>query len=105
MGFKKVAAVFAPHTYTRTRDFIEETAFELSRFSVALITDIYGAREDPIVGISSASLAEKTRGYGNKAISVTQKEAISMLGSCDFDCLVLIGAGELDLIKNEIEDK
>ena len=105
MGFKRVAAVFAPHTYTRTRDFMEETAIELSRFSIALITEIYGAREDPIVGISSQVLAEKTRRYGNKALSVTQKEVILMLRSCDFDCIALIGAGELDLIKKEIEEK
>jgi hypothetical protein len=50
-------------------------------------------------------LAEKTRRYGNKALSVTQKEAILMLRSCDFDCIALIGAGELDLIKKEIEEK
>ena len=105
MGYKRVAAVFAPHTYTRTRDFMEETALELSRFSATFITEIYGAREDPIVGISSSVLAEKTRGYGNKAISVTQKEVISKLRSCCFDCIALIGAGELELIKNEIEEK
>jgi UDP-N-acetylmuramate--alanine ligase len=104
MGYSKIAVVFAPHTYTRTRDFMESMALALSKFSITLITEIYGARELPIVGVSSSALAEKICGFNAKSLSVTQKEAIKILRSADFDCLALVGAGDLDIIKKEIEE-
>ena len=45
----KLWCLFQPHTYTRTRDFMESMALALSKFSITLITEIYGARELPIV--------------------------------------------------------
>lgn len=105
MGYKNIMAVFAPHTYTRTRDLMQKTAEALARFESSLVTEIYGAREDPIVGVSSYALAEKVRSIGAKSVSVTQKEAFSLLNGSSFDCIALIGAGELEQIKKKIEEQ
>ena len=48
---KEVLAVFQPHLYSRTRDFIDEFATSLSRFDELLLLDIYPARELPIEGV------------------------------------------------------
>lgn len=53
-----VLAVFQPHLYSRTADFIAEFAAALSEADAVVLTDIYPARERPIPGISSARIAE-----------------------------------------------
>ena len=49
----RVIAVFQPHLYSRTRDFAEEFAAALSLADIAILTDLYPAREAPIPGVSS----------------------------------------------------
>ena len=49
----RIIAVFQPHLYSRTRDFATEFAQALQIADVALLTDIYPARELPIPGVSS----------------------------------------------------
>ncbi len=55
---RRLLAVFQPHLYSRTRDFLAGFAEALSLADVVVLTDIYPAREDPIPGISSARIAE-----------------------------------------------
>ena len=50
---KKIAAIFQPHLYTRTRDFYKEFAGSLSLLDEVILTDIYPAREAPIPGVTS----------------------------------------------------
>ena len=42
---KKIAAIFQPHLYTRTRDFYKEFAAALSLLDTVYLCDIYPARE------------------------------------------------------------
>lgn len=58
---RRLIAVFQPHLYSRTRDFLEDFADSLTTPDVVYLTDIYKAREEPIPGISSEVLAEKVR--------------------------------------------
>jgi UDP-N-acetylmuramate--alanine ligase len=51
---KKVMAIFQPHLYSRTRDFIDDFAKSLSQFDEVALLDIYPARELPIEGVSSS---------------------------------------------------
>ena len=43
-----IEVVFQPHLYSRTRDFMNDFAKELSKFDSIKIMDIYPAREHPI---------------------------------------------------------
>ena len=49
----RVVAVFQPHLYSRTRYLHQEFAEALLEADVAVITEIYGAREEPQPGISA----------------------------------------------------
>ncbi len=49
----RIIAIFQPHLYSRTRDFAPAFAVALGLADIALITDIYPARERPISGVSS----------------------------------------------------
>src|SRR5690606_15892870 len=48
---RRVVAVFQPHLYSRTRDLLEEFARAFYDADVLVLTEIYGAREEPIEGV------------------------------------------------------
>jgi len=103
-GYEKVAVIFAPHTYSRTAYFLSSFASELSKFSAAYITQIYGARESAIVGVSAITLANAVRDRGgiSHALGVdSAKATVEEIKSMDFDCVVLMGAGEIEEYKRE----
>ncbi len=104
MGYNNICVIFAPHTYTRTKTFFNEFARELSEFSYAFITDIYGARENPIVGVSASSLAAAVRENGGRSETVCDGNVKELLEGSSFDCIVLMGAGDLENIKKQIID-
>jgi len=101
---KSNTAIFQPHLYTRTRDFMSEFAEILSKFDNIILTEIYPAREKPITGISSSKLLEL---INNKNKSVLKKSDLShYLKESESEVFVIMGAGdiadEVELIKNNI---
>ena len=104
MGYKKICAVFAPHTYSRTKSFLGDFAKALVGFNTVYVTDIYGARENAVVGISSSLIADAVRDEGGLAYALVTEESIDKIFEDGYDCLVLMGAGELDKIKKKAEE-
>lgn len=58
----RLVVVFQPHLYSRTRMFATEFAAALGTADVAVLLDVYGAREDPEPGVSGAMIAELISG-------------------------------------------
>ncbi|MBQ5461409.1 MAG: UDP-N-acetylmuramate--L-alanine ligase, partial [Bacteroidaceae bacterium] len=58
---KKIAAIFQPHLYTRTRDFYQDFANALSLLDEVFLCDIYPAREEPIPGVTSQLIYDRLR--------------------------------------------
>lgn len=56
---RRLVAVFQPHLYSRTRDFLDEFSEVLAEADLLILTDIYRAREEPIAGVDIADLARK----------------------------------------------
>ena len=104
MGYKSICVVFSPHTYTRTQYFFDEFADALSGFFVSLITEIYAAREMPLEGVSSAILCGKIRERGTLSAEVDEQNVVDIISSLSPDCIVLMGAGDLEKIKKRIEE-
>jgi UDP-N-acetylmuramate--alanine ligase len=102
---KKVLAVFQPHLYTRTRDFIDDFAKSLSQFDEVLLLNIYPARELPIEGVNSEWLLSKIKNE-NKSL-VSKNNLISNIKKSDAQVVLTIGAGdigeEVSEIKKELE--
>lgn len=48
----RIVAVFQPHLYSRTRFFAAEFGSALAAADVAVVMDVYGAREDPEPGVT-----------------------------------------------------
>ena len=53
VGDGRLVVVFQPHLYSRTRDFAREFAAALAPADAVVLMEVYGAREDPIPGVSS----------------------------------------------------
>jgi UDP-N-acetylmuramate--alanine ligase len=54
----RVIAVFQPHLYSRTEFLHSEFAEALLEADVAIVTDVYGAREDPLPGVSGKLIVD-----------------------------------------------
>lgn len=94
----KVLAVFQPHLFSRTKDFIDGFASSLSAFDEVILLDIYPARELPVEGVNSAWLLGKIDNPNKKLVS--KDSLISEILKSDARVVVTIGAGDIgELVK------
>jgi UDP-N-acetylmuramate--alanine ligase len=100
---KKIAAVFQPHLYTRTRDFYKDFADSLSLLDTVYLCDIYPAREEPIPGVTSQLIYDNLR-LGMEKFLVHKKDMVELLSKGDFDVLISLGAGDIEDMVPEIEE-
>lgn len=90
---RKIAAIFQPHLYTRTRDFYKDFADSLSLLDEVILTEIYPAREKPIPGITSQIIYDNLRPGIEKHL-IEKKDIPAFVKSHDFDVLIVLGAGD-----------
>jgi UDP-N-acetylmuramate--alanine ligase len=57
-GGGRLIAVFQPGTFSRTQTFAQEFAEAMALADVAIVMDIFPAREEPIPGITGATISE-----------------------------------------------
>ncbi|MGH3872799.1 MAG: UDP-N-acetylmuramate--L-alanine ligase [Pseudonocardiaceae bacterium] len=57
-GQGRLVVAFQPHLYSRTRDFAAGFGTALALADVVLLLDVYGAREDPLPGVTGALIAQ-----------------------------------------------
>ena len=96
LGYRRVVCAFQPHTYSRTHELFDDFVEVLKRPDVVLLAEIFAAREDNDIGISSADLAAKIPGsiFCPTLGDVTEKlREIAQPG----DLLLTVGAGDIYL--------
>ena len=90
---------FQPHRFSRTRFLIDEFGRSLAGADVVMLTDIYGAGEDPIPGIDLDALASaigKTfRGSLKVIRSLNEMPRALARAAEPGDLVVLLGAGSI----------
>lgn len=91
---KRLLVAFQPHTYSRTYALFDQFVSELRRADVAVLAEIYAAREQNTIGISSADLAAKIPGsvYCETLPSVT---AWLRENAREGDLILTVGAGDI----------
>lgn len=93
-GSGKVTVLFQPHLYSRTVNFQREFAAALSLADQVVLADIYGARENPVPGVTSELIAQHLPTptfVGN--LEAAAVEAAKLTGVGDI-CLTM-GAGDV----------
>ena len=101
-GDSRSIAVFQPHLYSRTKAFAEEFGHALDGADEVFVLDVYGAREQPLAGVSGASVAEHVsvpvRYLPDLSAVAEQVAAVAGPG----DVIVTMGAGDVTLLGPEI---
>lgn len=95
---RKIWCVFQPHTYTRTKAFLDEFAKSLSMADEVILADIYAARETDTLGVSSRDIAERIVENGTPAHYIPSFDEIEtfILENCIHgDLLITMGAGDI----------
>ena len=90
--------VFQPHTYSRTKSFMDKFAEALSISDNVVLTDIYAARETDTLGISSKDLQDKILALGKKCYyfnNFTDAEIFLLQNCIPGDLLITMGAGDV----------
>ena len=98
---KKIAAIFQPHLYTRTRDFYKEFADSLSLLDTVYLCDIYPAREQPIPGVTSKIIYDNLRD-GMEKYLIHKEDILNIAKTGDFEVLISLGAGDIENYVPEI---
>ena len=104
---RKVAVIFQPHLFSRTRDLEEGFVESLSEADEVILLPIYPARERPIDGVSSENLLNKLT---LKTKQLVQKsDLLNAVISLNADVVLVLGAGDIDRfvkpIANAIKNK
>jgi len=100
---EKVLAVFQPHLFSRTQDFIDDFSTALSQFDEVILLDIYPARELPIAGVTSAWLLEKID--LKEKILTTKEKLVENIKKSDAKIVVLLGAGDIGMLVENITNE
>lgn len=95
---QRLVLVFQPHTYSRTKAFLDDFADVLSMADVVVLADIFAAREKNTYGVSSKDILTRLKAKGTEAYYFPSFEEIEkfLLKKCvNGDLLITMGAGNV----------
>ncbi len=105
---KKLWCVFQPHTYSRTKELLDDFATSFDVVDKIIITDIFAAREKNNLGISSLDLVNKIKQRGKDVIYISNFSDIEdyiLKNVSEDELLITMGAGNVDIIANDLISK
>lgn len=97
-----ITGIFQPHLYSRTRDFAEEFAEQLSKLDHIILMSIYPAREKPIQGVTSEIISSKI--VDSPCYIYNEEEILEYLTEKKPEVLLTMGAGDINLLVPKIEN-
>ena len=99
--YNKSWVVFQPHTYSRTKNLLDDFAKALSNFDNIIVLDIYAARETNTYNISSEDLVNKIKSLGKDTKYIPDfDECVNFLKDNvkPNDIIITLGAGTVTKI-------
>jgi len=104
-GPGRIWAVFQPHLYSRTERFSTEFGQALARADVVVVTDVFGAREEPVPGITGELVADAARLAGATVHYVPHRYELAEFVAPmlqEGDLVLSLGAGDITLFHTEL---
>lgn len=100
-GSGRVLVLFQPHLYSRTRHLVTELAWSLEAADIVCVTEIYGAREEPVPGVSGKlvvdALAARRSGPAIAWMPALEDAARFVTRRArPGDVVLTVGAGDVD---------
>jgi UDP-N-acetylmuramate--alanine ligase len=106
---RRLAVVFQPHRYTRTRDLLDDFAAVLSEADALVLCEVYPAGEEAIAGADGRSLARaiRSRGRVEPVFLEDLDELPDVLPGVleDGDLVVTFGAGSIGAAAAALPDR
>ena len=94
LGYERIVCAFQPHTYSRTKALFDDFVQVLQEPDVSLLAEIFAAREDNTIGISSRDLAARIPGSRYFATLPALTDALAELARPG-DLILTVGAGDI----------
>jgi UDP-N-acetylmuramate--alanine ligase len=98
VGDGRIIAVHQPHLYSRTRLFAQEFADTLETYAdETVVLDVYGAREDPIPGVTGELVSERFRDASRVAFIADWQDAADHTARIarEGDFVITLGCGDV----------
>jgi UDP-N-acetylmuramate--alanine ligase len=102
---RRLVAVFQPHLYSRTAQQGDAMGIALAAADLAIVTEIYGAREQPLPGVSGARVAEAARLAGGTAVFEADRARVRdriLEHARSGDVVLTLGAGDITRVGREL---
>ena len=108
--WRRVVAVFQPHLYSRTAAFASDFGAAFGDADHVVITDVYGAREQPAPGISGKLVADAACvAYPGRPVAYLphRDELLGYLSELlrAGDLLLTLGAGDITLVGEQMLER
>ena len=94
--------VFQPHLYSRTEAFASQFGRALDIADEVFVLDVYAAREQPIAGISGATVADAVTAPVTYVPDFSAVSARVAAAAEPGDVVVTMGAGDVTMLGREI---
>ena len=98
---QKKLAIFQPHLFSRTQDFVDGFAEALSKFDELILLEIYPARELPIDGVTSSWLLDKVTLQNKKLVA--DNNLIDEVLKSDATVITMLGAGDIGMLVDDVK--
>ncbi|MBS1693640.1 MAG: UDP-N-acetylmuramate--L-alanine ligase [Actinobacteria bacterium] len=98
----RAIVVFQPHLYSRTQTFAAQFGAALDIADLVFVLDVYAAREQPIAGVSGATIAEAVSAQVTYVPDFSAVAARVAGVAEPGDVIVTMGAGDVTMLGPEI---
>jgi UDP-N-acetylmuramate--alanine ligase len=101
----RVIVVFQPHLFSRTQHFAGQFGQALARADAVIVMDVYGAREDPVPGVTGALVAEAVPLPADRVVFEPSWSAVPHAVARvakPGDVVVTVGAGDVTMLGPQI---
>jgi UDP-N-acetylmuramate--alanine ligase len=101
----RLVAVFQPHLYSRTAELGEGLGIALAVADVAVVTEIYAAREQPMPGVTGERVLDAARRAGAETVWVRDRDRVAAEVAALVrrgDVVLTLGAGDITRVGPEL---
>jgi UDP-N-acetylmuramate--alanine ligase len=104
-GEGRLVVAFQPHLYSRTREFADGFGAALGLADEVVVMEVYGAREDPVPGVTGALVADAVPLPAGRVVFEPSWSAAApaLAARADAgDLVVTMGAGDVSMVGPEV---
>ena len=107
VGEGRLVVAFQPHLYSRTQEFAEGFGAALGLADEVVVMDVYGAREDPVPGVTGAMVADAVPLPADRVVFEPSWSAAGPALAARArpgDLVMTMGAGDVSMVGPEVLD-